>query len=112
MLDNAARTMRQGRAGIVRVMLLLVRGYSAAKNLCLTAPIWPVKHDTNMEPCEDMNDKSKPALSLVTPQARHHFTRFDQAGRACRGQRIGFRNRLYGAADSIVQSTPHESRQP
>ena len=28
--------------------------------------------------CEDMNDKSKPALSLVTPQARHHFTRLDQ----------------------------------
>ena len=25
-----------------------------------------------------MNDKSKPALSLVTPQARHHFTRLDQ----------------------------------
>ena len=25
-----------------------------------------------------MNDKSKHALSLVTPQARHHFTRFDQ----------------------------------
>ena len=25
-----------------------------------------------------MNDKSKPALSLVTLQARHHYTRFDQ----------------------------------
>ena len=33
-----------------------------------------------MEPYEDMNDKSKPALSLVTPQARHHYTRFDQVG--------------------------------
>ena len=78
MPDNAARTMRQGRAWIVRAMLLLVRGYSAAKNLGLTAPIWPVKHDTNMEAFWDMNDKSKPALSLVTPQARHHYTRFDQ----------------------------------
>ena len=78
MPDNAARTIGQGRAGIVRAMLLLVRKYSAAKNLCLTAPIWPVKHDKDMEACEDMNDKSKPALSLVTPQARHHFTRLDQ----------------------------------
>ena len=39
MWDNAARTMRRGRAGIVRAMLLLVRGYTAEKNLCLTAPI-------------------------------------------------------------------------
>ena len=68
MPDNAARTMRRGRAGIVRAMLLLVRGYNAAKNLWLTAPIWPVKHDKDMEACEDMNDKSKPALSLVTPR--------------------------------------------
>ena len=49
MPDNAARTMQQRRAGIVRAMLLLVRGYNAAKNLWLTAPIWPVKHDKNME---------------------------------------------------------------
>ena len=78
MRDHAARTIRQGRAGIVRAMRLLVRGYNAAKNLWLTAPIWPVKHDKDMEACEDMNDKSKSALSLVTPQARHHFTRLDQ----------------------------------
>ena len=81
MRDNAARTMQQGRAGIIRAMLLLVRGYNAAKNLGLTAPVWPVKHDKDMEPCEDMNDKSKPALSLVTPQARHHFNRLDQIDR-------------------------------
>ena len=74
MPDSAARTMRQKRAGIVRAMRLLVRKYSAAKNLYLTVPIWPVKYDKDMEACEDMNDKSKPALSLVTPQARHHFT--------------------------------------
>ena len=78
MPDNAARTIKRRRSGIVRAILLLVRGYNAAKNLCLTAPIWPVKHDKDMEPCEDMNDKSKPALSLVPPQARHHFTLFDQ----------------------------------
>ena len=78
MPDNAARTMQQRRAGIVRAMLLLVRGYNAAKNIGLTAPIWPVKHDKDMGAFWDMNDKSKPALSLVTPQARHHFTLFDQ----------------------------------
>ena len=88
MPDNAARTMRQGRAGIVRAMLLLVRAYNAAKNLWLTVPIWTVKHDKDMEVCEDMKDKSKAALSLVTPQARHHFTRLDQV------------NRLIGAGES------------
>ena len=81
MSDNAAGTMQQRRAGIVRAMLLLARGYNAAKNLWLTAPIWPVKHDKDMEACKDMNDKSKPALSPVTPQARHHYTRLDQVDR-------------------------------
>ena len=51
MPDNAARRMKRRRAWIVRAMLLLVRGYNAAKNLLLTVPIWPVKHDTNMEAC-------------------------------------------------------------
>ena len=94
MPDSAARTMTQGRAGIVRAMLLLVRGYTAEKNLCLTAPIWPVKHDKDMEACEDMNDKSKPAPSLVTPQARHHFTRFDQVNRLVEASEVGPGNRL------------------
>ena len=49
MPDNAARTIRQRRAGIVRAMLLLVRGYNAAKNFWLTASIWSVKHDKDME---------------------------------------------------------------
>ena len=35
-----------------------------------------------------MNNKSKPALSLVTPQARHHFTLFDQV------------NQLVGASEA------------
>ena len=98
MLDNVARTMRQGRAGIVRAMLLLVRGYNAAKNLCLTVPIWPVKHDKDMEACEDMKDKSKSALSQVTPQARHHFTLFDQVdqlvGASEADAELGFMTRL------------------
>ena len=98
MPDNAARMMRRGSAGIVRAILLRVRGYTAEKNLCLTAPIWPVKHDKDMEPCEDMNDKSKPALSLVTPQARHHYTRFDQVdllvGASEEDADVGFMTRL------------------
>ena len=98
MPDNAARTMRQGRAGIVRAMFLLARGYNAAKNLCLTAPFWPVKHDKDMEACEDMNNKSKPALSLVPPQTRRHYTRFDQVDRLVRAGEsdsdIGYMGRL------------------
>ena len=109
MPDNAARTMRQGRAGIVRAMLLLVRGYNAAKNLWLTAPIWPVKHDKDMEACEDMNDKSKPALSLVTPQARHHFTRFDQVDQLVRAGEsdsdIGYMGRML-ALCSLPRTNP------
>ena len=49
MLNNAARTMRQRRAGIVRAMLLLVRGYSAAKNIGLTEHVWPVPDDSRTE---------------------------------------------------------------
>ena len=90
-------------------MLLLVRGYNAAKNLYLTAPIRPVKHDTNMGVCLDMKDKSKPALSLVTPQARHHFTRFDQAGRLVvaseADSEIGYMGRLM-ALCSLPRTNP------
>ena len=89
MPDNAARTMRQGRDRIAKGdASLLVRAYNVAKNLWLTAPIWPVKHDTNMGVCLDMNDKSKPALSLVTHQARYHFTQADQV------------NQLVGASEA------------
>ena len=38
MSDNAARTMQQGRAWIVRAMLLLVRGYSEEKKSLLNGP--------------------------------------------------------------------------
>ena len=109
MPDNAARTMRQGRAWIVRAMLLLVPGYSAEKNLYLTAPLWPVKHDKDMEACEDMNNKSKPALSLVTPQARHHYTRFDQVDRLVGAgesdSEIGYMGRLL-ALCSLPRTNP------
>ena len=109
MPDNAARTMQQGRAGIVRAMLLLVRAYNAAKNIGLTAPIWPVKHDKDMGAFWDMNDKSKSALSLVTPQARHHFTRFDQVDQLARAgesdSEIGYMGRLL-ALCSLPRTNP------
>ena len=109
MPDNAARTIRQGRVGIVRAMLLLVRGYNAAKNLWSTVPIWTVKHDKDMEPCEDMNDKSKPALSLVTPQARHHFTLAHQVnqlvGASEADPEMGFMTRLM-ALCSLPRTNP------
>ena len=109
MPDNPARTMKRRRAGIVRAMLLLVRGYSAAKNLWLTAPIWPVKHDKDMEACEDMNNKSKPALSLVTPQTRRHFTLFDQVDRLVGAEEsdsdIGYMGRLM-ALCSLPRTNP------
>ena len=115
MPDNAARTMRQRRDGIAKGdASLLVRAYNAAKNLCLTAPIWTVKHDTNMEPYEDMNDKSKPALSLVTPQARHHYTRFDQVnqliGASEADPEMGFMTRLM-ALCSMPRTNPGDRLQ-
>ena len=114
MPDNAARTMRQRRAGIVRAMLLLVRGYSAAKNLWLTAPIWPVKHDKDMEACQDMNNKSKPALSLVTPQARYHYTRLDQIDRLIEAGEsdsdIGYMGRLM-ALCNLPRTNPGKRHQ-
>ena len=109
MPDNAARTMQQRRAWIVRAMLLLVRGYNAAKNLWLTAPIWPVKHDKDMEACENMNDKSKPAFSLVKPQARHHFTRLDQVNQLVEASEadpeMGFISRMM-AICSLPRTNP------
>ena len=115
MPDNAARTIRQRRDGIAKGdASLLVRAYSAAKNLWLTAPIWPVKHDKDMEPCEDMNDKSKAALSLVTPQARHHFTRFDQidqlVGASEADPEMGFMTRLM-ALCSLPRTNPGDRLQ-
>ena len=56
-----------------------------------------------------MNDKSKPALSLVTPQARHHFTRFDQIDRLIGAgesdSEIGYMGRLM-ALCSLPRTNP------
>ena len=93
---------------------LFVRGYDAGKNSWQTAPIWPVKHDKDMEACEDMNDKSKPALSLVTPQARHHFTRLDQVNQLVRAgesdSEIGYMGRLM-ALCSLPRTNPGQRKE-
>ena len=65
-----------------------VKSYAANKKFWLTDPRWPVKNDNNKGNSKDMRDKSKPALSQVTPQARYHYTRFDQV------------NQLVGAGES------------
>ena len=56
-----------------------------------------------------MNDKSKPALSLVTPQARHHFTRLDQVnqlvGAGESDSEIGYMGRLL-ALCSLPRTNP------
>ena len=62
------------------------------------------------EACEDMNDKSKPALSLVTPQARYHYTRLDQIDRLIEAGESDSDNRLHGAADGTMQLTAHQPR--
>ena len=79
-------TRREGRRFVEEA--LFVRSYDAGKNSWQTDPVWPVKHDKDMEACQDMNDKSKPALSPVSPQARHRHTRFDQV------------NQLVGASEA------------
>ena len=57
---------------------LFVKSYAANKKFWLTDPRWPAKHDKGKGNFRDMRDKSKSELSLVPPQARHHFTLADQ----------------------------------
>ena len=47
------------------------------------------------------------AIRDTSPQALHHFTRFDQGKPACLGQRSGPRSRLHGADDGAVFPAPH-----
>ena len=49
-----------------------------------------------------MNDKSKPALSQVTSQARHHFTLFDQVDQLVGASEAGRRTGLHDAAAGTV----------
>ena len=56
-----------------------------------------------------MNDKSKPELSLVTPQARHHFTLADQVNQLVAASEadpdMGFIGRLM-ALCSLPRTNP------
>ena len=52
------------------------------------------------------------AIRDATPQALHHFTRFDQVNQLVSRQRSGPRSRLHGAAAGAVQPAPHQPRQP
>ena len=89
-------TRRDGRRFVEEA--LFVRSYDAEKNSWLTDPLWPVKHDNNRGDCQDMTDGSKDKLSLVTPQARHHYTRLDQVdqlvGASEAESEIGYMGRL------------------
>ena len=58
-----------------------------------------------------MNDKSKPALSLVTPQARHHYTRFDQVDQLVGAGEADLEIGYIGTAAGAVQSAAHRPRQ-
>ena len=52
------------------------------------------------------------ALRDASPQARHHFTRFDQVNQLVGAKRSGPRSWLSGAADGLVFAAAHEPRQP
>ena len=52
------------------------------------------------------------AIREATPQALHHYTRFDQVNPACLGQRSGPGARLHGAAAGVVQLAAKQPRQP
>ena len=88
---------------------LFLKSSAADKNLWLTDPRWPAKNDNNKGNFKDMRDKSKPALSLVTPQARHHFTRFDQVDQLVAASEtdpeLGFMTRLL-ALCSLPRTNP------
>ena len=88
---------------------LFLKSYAANKKFWLTDPRWPVKNDNNKGNFKDMRDGSKPALSHVTPQARHHFTRFDQVDRlVAAGEsdpEIGYMGRLL-ALCSLPRTNP------
>ena len=77
---------------------LFVNSYAANKHLWLTDPLWPLKNDNNRGTFKDMPDKSKHALSQVTPQARHHYTLADQVNQLVTASEadpdMGFMTRL------------------
>ena len=53
---------------------------------------------------EAFSDLSGPVAALrdASPQALHHYTRFDQVDQLCYGQRSGPRPGLHGADDGAM----------
>ena len=93
---------------------LFVKSSAAIKNLWLTDPRWPVKNDNGKGNSKDMRGKLKSALSQLTPQARHHYTRFDQVNRLVGAgesdSEIGYMGRLL-ALCSLPRTNPGEQLQ-
>ena len=88
---------------------LFLKSYAANKNLWLTDPRWPAKNDNGKGNFRDMRDKSKSELSLVPPQARHHFTLADQVNQLVAASEtdpeLGFMTRLL-ALCSLPRTNP------
>ena len=93
---------------------LSVKSYAANKNLWLTDPLWPVKNDNGKGNFKYMRGKSKPELSLVSPQARHHFTLADQVDQLVAASEadadIGFMARLLSLC-SLPRTNPGDRHQ-
>ena len=93
---------------------LIVKSYTSNKKFWLTDPRWPVKNDNGKGNFKDMHDKSKPELSQMTPQARHHYTRFDQVdqlvGASEADPDIGFMARLLSLC-SLPRTDPGDRTQ-
>ena len=93
---------------------LLLKSSDADKNLFLADPRWPAKNDNNKRNFKDMRDKSKPDLSLVPPQARHHFTLADQVDQLVAASEadadIGFMARLLSLC-SLPRTNPGDQKE-
>ena len=93
---------------------LFLKSDASNKKLWLTDPRWPAKNDNGKGNFKDMRDKSKHALSQMTPQARHHYTRFDQVdqlvGASEADPDLGFMGRLL-ALCSLPRTNPGNQKE-
>ena len=89
---------------------LFLKSTAADKNLGLTDPRWPAKNDNNKGNFKDMRDKSKPALSQVTPPGAASLHSLRPSEPTCRGRRVGFRNWVHGTAAGAVQPAADQPR--
>ena len=93
---------------------LLLKSYATNKNLWLTDPLWPVKNDNGKGNFKDMRGKSKSELSLVPPQAQHHFTLADQVNQLVAAREadpdMGFMGRLLSLC-SLPRTNPGDRKE-